>query len=212
MTRIRKPLDITDSGFNPANRPPINLLDQAWAKPLAEFDDVTTRISYAESSLRELSNPESWALAVRAAQEADALASGEAARAGTIEDVTEHIDALHHRKRHLEATVGALTVARQLIYSDLVDIRTAAKQNHDTRDEDAARKNLAAALAKAHTAAETLASAIAAREWTLEHLPWDPSVNLNILDIWAPIHSMNEPHAVKIPVPLTAVITALTNL
>lgn len=216
MTRIRtKALDTGDGGaFKPANRPPIGRLPEAFIEPLREFDDITDRLNEARRKLRDIEDPTRSRLALEAARKADAAASAENARKGKTANTTEHVDALHAEEVQARADVEALAGALKLVLSDLGTVRETQKANLPKirQAEDTARANLAKATAQATKAADELAATIALREWLDNHLPWDQSTGINVLDIWAPARNTGTAAEVRIPVPFTAVTDAVNNL
>lgn len=193
--RTRPAVDLNDGGaFRRENRPPDALLPKEFREALAEIDTLGERLSEASKALAEMGGPHGtgkWPHLEAAAREADAKASAVAAREGRkIENLTANLDALRRRRDEAMATIGALNGAVSLVMGDLATIREGAKANLSAHDKAiaAARAQLRRATAEVATAAKAVATAIAVREWLVDHAPFDDTVEL---DAAAVVHGLD---------------------
>lgn len=179
------------NGTTWTRRPPLEAMPTAVRKLMRELAALERQHSLASNEALELR--------ARAHQDdaqarrADAAQAAEAARAGKPVDGTPNLDALRARREAVDARVGALKDAIELVRRDA----TAAKW----QAAEEGRKAAAKARAELHAAGEAMEAALLASvqatalsEW-LEGEAFDcatlvPILDLNIANVGPSVHSL----------------------
>lgn len=147
-------------------RPPVDALPEVFAEKFEQFDSFNVRLADAKRELVEINEPHKE----REAEKRTRAAHLEAVKSGDTDQIGDYVKELHQRRETLTHTIAALEAARDEVFYEIHDERSARKNDPDLAAAiTAATKTYAANVKKLRASVQPLADLLALQAWYANH-------------------------------------------
>lgn len=145
-----------------SERPPVDALPELFAEKFEQFDSLNVRLADAQRELAELNEPHKQ----REAEKLTKAAHLAAVKSGDTEHIGDYVKELRERRETLAHTIAALATARDEVFYEIHDERSARKNDPDLAAAIvAATKTYAANVKKLRASVQPLADLLALQAW-----------------------------------------------